>query len=347
MSSIYGEVLKLSLFGESHGKAIGAVLDGFPSGFSVNNDSIGIDILRRSSAGKYGSGRNETDQLKIISGINDGKTQGTPIMFLFENSDVKITDYNEIKNIIRPGHSDFTSQVRYKKSAEETGGGHLSGRLTAPLTAAGSLCKQYLESKYKLSFLAKVIELGGEKLKRPVDPTIEESAEINLLYEKAKMSNDSYGAIIKIIVSNLPAGLGSPIFDNVESKLSQILYGIPGLKGLSFGLGFDIAGLKGSQANDIFFIDKNDSIKTKTNNAGGILGGITNGMPLVINLAFKPTPTVGVKQKTVNIKEMAETEFLGKGRHDVCYALRLPPVVEGAVSIALLDMLIQKDGYSI
>lgn len=345
MGSVYGKILKLSLFGESHGNAVGAVLDGFPANFKVKDDDISIDLMRRSSSGKYGSGRRESDKLKITSGINENMTIGSPISFLFENVDIKPSDYDEMKNIARPGHGDYTSRIRYGANYSKSGGGHLSGRLTAPLTAAGSLCKQYLETAYGLKYIIKVVEFGGERLKKPVDPTTEESGEINLLYEKTKIADDSFGAVLKIIINNVPPGLGSPIFGNVESRISEILFGIPGLKGVSFGLGFDIAGIKGSEANDPFYIDKMGNIKTETNNSGGILGGITNGMPLVINLAFKPTPTIRLPQRSVDLKDMKEIEFEGRGRHDVSYALRVPPVVEGAVSIALLDMILEKDGY--
>lgn len=340
MSSVYGNNLKLTLFGESHGLSVGAILDGFPAGYKVDEHKISIDLIRRSPIGKYGSGREETDQLQIASGINNEKTTGSPISFLFENENGRPEDYKELNGVLRPGHGDYPSYVKYNNSSG-TGGGHLSGRLTAPLTAAGSLCKQYLDTKYNIKFITKVVELGGEKLKKPIDPTLEESGEINLLYEKAKLLENSYGAVLKVIVNNVPVGLGDPIFGNVESKLSQILFGIPGLKGISFGLGFDIAGLKGSEANDPFYIDEKGNIKTETNNAGGILGGMTNGMPIIINLAFKPTPTIGANQKTVNIKEMKEVEFKGKGRHDVSYALRVPPAIEAAISISLLDMILE------
>lgn len=350
MSSTYGNRLKLSIFGESHGKSVGATLDGFPSGFHIVNEKLNYDLKRRSAAGKYGSGRNEIDIPEIVSGVENDLTLGTPITFLFYNKDSRPEDYEDMKNILRPGHSDYTTRIRYGSKSALTGGGHLSGRLTVPITAAGSLCKQFLESKYKVKYVTKVVELGGEKLKKPIDPTTEESAEINLLYEKGKLSKDSFGAIIKIIVNNVPEGLGSPIFGNVESRLSEILFGIPGLKGISFGLGFDIAGLKGSEANDEFYITDKGSVRTRTNNAGGILGGITNGMPLVINLAFKPTPTIGLPQKSVAMEQvndeerMEEVEFTGKGRHDISYALRVPPVAEAAVSIALLDMILDRDG---
>ncbi len=344
MSSIYGKNISLSLFGESHGTAVGAVLDGFPAEYQVDRKKIDEDLMRRSAASKYGSGRNEPDALYVLSGIKDDVTVGSPITFIFENKDVITEDYDDMRNILRPGHSDRSSQVRY--GDKMSGGGHLSGRLTTPITAAGSLCRQYLESEFKLKFITKVIEFGGEKLKKPIDPTLEDSAEINLLYEKAKLAEDSYGAILKTIITGLPEGLGSPIFGNVESKISEILFGIPGLKGISFGLGFDIAGLKGSEANDPFYVDKKYRIRTKSNNAGGILGGITTGMPLVINLAFKPTPTIGTEQVTVDVSEMEEVRMKGSGRHDVSYALRVSPVIESAVSIAILDMFMERDGYS-
>lgn len=345
MSSVYGKNLKLSLFGESHGEAMGAVLDGFPPGFKVNEGKISIDLMRRSASGRYGSGRDEADKLRIQSGLENGYTLGSPISFLFENEDVRTEDYDHMNNILRPGHGDYTAQLRYGIKAK-SGGGHMSGRLTAPLTAAGSLCKQYLEAKFQIKFITKTVEFCGEKLGKPVDPTTEESAEINLLYEKVKMIDDSCGAVLKTIVNNVPPGLGSPVFGNVESKISQILFGIPGLKGISFGLGFDIASLKGSEANDSFFIDSDRSIKTETNNAGGILGGISNGMPLVINTAFKPTPTIGIPQKTVDTYNMKDVWFTGKGRHDISYSLRVSPVIEAAVSIAILEMILEKDGYS-
>jgi len=356
MSSTYGERIKLSIFGQSHGPAIGMVLDGVPAGLAVDMEKLQAFLNRRAPGqADYATPRKEADTPEFLSGIVDGYTCGAPIAATIQNTNTRSGDYENLKDVPRPGHADFTAQVKYGGYQDVAGGGHFSGRLTAPLCIAGGLCKQWLEDK-GITIRGHILAIGGitdepdildwaapklQKLPEDFPVLNPEAAErMRLAIAKAKADGDSVGGIIECIVTGLPAGLGEPMFGGMESRIAQIVYGIPAVKGLDFGSGFTGAFLRGSMNNDPYAIE-NGRVVTKTNNAGGILGGITNGMPLVFSAAIKPTPSIAAAQQSVSMKNMSETTLNVSGRHDPCIVPRAVPVVEAAAAIAIYDALME------
>ncbi len=328
MSSTYGEKIKLSIFGQSHGKAIGMVLDDVPAGLKVDEGKLQAFLARRAPGNSsLVSGRSERDKAEFLSGIVDGYTCGAPIAAIISNEDAKASDYERLRQLPRPGHGDFTAQVKYGGFQDASGGGHFSGRLTAPLCIAGGLCKQWLEGQ-GIEITAKMVQVGRCK-----DP---EALEKEI--QQAKLAGDSVGGIIECVVTGLPAGLGDPMFAGMENRIAGIVFGIPGVKGLEFGSGFYGASLFGSENNDEFIVE-NGTVRTKTNHCGGILGGITTGMPLVFRVAVKPTPSIAKPQQTVNMQTLEPETIAVSGRHDPCIALRAVPVVEAAAAIAIFDCL--------
>lgn len=356
MSSEFGKNVKVSIFGESHGSAIGAVIEGFPAGFEINMAELLLFMARR-SPGKAGTTpRNESDAPKFLSGVKDNIICGTPICAVIENNDTRSGDYDSLKFLPRPSHADFCAFVKYSGYADMRGGGHFSGRLTAPLCAAGGIAKQILEKQgiYIAAHLSSVGEITDSsfdavsvtekelkmKLENKPFPVIddEKGREMKVLIEKKREELDSVGGTVECFAVGLPAGLGAPMFDGVESRLAAVLFGIPAVKGVEFGSGFAGARISGSENND-GFISRNGSIATETNNHGGILGGITTGMPLVFKTAFKPTPSIARKQKTVDLYTGESKPLEIKGRHDPCVAVRAVPVVEAAAALVILDLL--------
>ena len=352
MSSTYGEKIKLSIFGQSHGTAIGMVLDGVPAGLPVDMDKLQSFLARRAPGNAdYATPRKEADKPEFLSGIVDSVTCGAPIAATICNTNTRSGDYKTLKDVPRPGHADYTAQVKYSGYQDVAGGGHFSGRLTAPLCIAGGMCKQWLESK-GIQIFARILSIGGvmdEPLQMDwVNPdsnliqkdfpvlNLESGNKMRDTIAKAKADGDSVGGVIECIITGLPAGLGEPMFGGMESKIAQIIYGIPAVKGLDFGSGFDCAVLRGSQNNDPFAIT-HGKVVTKTNNAGGILGGITNGMPLVFRTAIKPTPSIAADQQSISLQNMVETTLNVAGRHDPCIVPRAVPVVEAAAAIAIFD----------
>lgn len=359
MSSTYGEILKLSIFGQSHGPAIGMTLDGIPAGLPVDVAKLQEFLSRRAPGGKaYATPRKEADTPEFLSGIVDGYTCGAPIAAIITNTNTRSGDYNNLKDCPRPGHADYPAQMKYKGFQDVAGGGHFSGRLTAPLCIAGGLCKQWLERKgirigahirviagvtdepLVLDWLNPDLDAIGKEFP-VVNPTAGEKMQAEIA--KAKDDGDSVGGIIECIVTGLPAGLGDPMFGGVESKLAQIIYGIPAVKGLDFGSGFTGSYLRGSQNNDPYVI-KDGYVHTLTNQAGGILGGITTGMPLVFNAAIKPTPSIAKEQQSVSLEKMENQPLTVHGRHDPCIVPRAVPVVEAAAAVAIFDICL-KHGY--
>lgn len=355
MGSIWGENLKISLFGESHGPAIGVVIDGFPPGIELDLEKIGIEMgRRRPNTGAYSTKRKEADEVELLSGLFNGKTTGAPICGLIRNTDARSGDYEEMSRLMRPGHADYTGYVRYKGFNDIRGGGHFSARLTAPIVFAGAVAQQYLDTigitiGSHISRIHDVYDVGFDLaditkeqlahlrgMEIPVNDAACVSEYIKEI-EAAHSNNDSVGGVIETAAISLPAGLGSPIFGNVESRLSSFLFSIPAVKGVEFGAGFSIAGMHGSEANDSLYTDQG-RILTRTNNNGGINGGITNGMPLVFRIALKPTPSISAEQETVDIKKMENTTIKIKGRHDACIVPRAVPVVEAACAIVLCDL---------
>lgn len=355
MSSTYGEMLKLSLFGQSHGPAIGMTLDGIPAGLPVDLEKLQYFLNRRAPGNDdFSTTRKEEDRPQILAGIVDGYTCGAPIAAIISNTNTRSTDYSNLKDIPRPGHADLTAQMKYRGYQDAAGGGHFSGRLTAPLCIAGGLCKQWLE-QMGIRIRAHIVAIGGvvddpayldwanPDLDAICDdfPVLnpEAGSKMRSKIAEAKAAGDSVGGLIECIATGLPAGLGEPMFGGMESKIAQIIYGIPAIKGLNFGTGFAGSYMRGSENNDSFVI-KDGQIKTARNYAGGILGGITNGMPLVFEVAVKPTPSISMPQKSVSISKMEETELIVKGRHDPCIVPRAVPVVEAAAAIAIYDAVL-------
>ena len=353
MSSTYGENLKLSIFGQSHGAAIGMTLDGIPAGLPVDLDALQAFLNRRAPGqNDWSTPRKEEDRPEILSGLVDGFTCGAPIAALIRNTNTKSRDYSNLYDIPRPGHADYTAQVKYGGFQDVAGGGHFSGRLTAPLCIAGGMCKQWLE-EMGIHIGAHILAIGecGDLYFDPMDPELEsigtdfpvlEEASgkaMRQLIAQAREAHDSVGGIIECAITGLPAGIGEPMFGGMESRIAQIVFGIPAVKGVEFGIGFDCACAPGSQSNDDFAI-ADGKIVTQTNNAGGIQGGITNGMPLIFTAAFKATPSIACAQQSVSLSRMEEVTLEVKGRHDPCIVPRAVPVVEAAAAIAVYDLIL-------
>ena len=362
MGSVFGKNIKLSLFGESHGEAIGCVIDGFPHGVKIDNDFIESEMERRRAKNpNISTTRNEKDKVEILSGLLENKTTGMPIAAIIRNENKRSGDYSNLKIMPRPSHSDFTAMIRYQNYNDIRGGGHFSGRLTAPLVFAGALCKSALKEKFNINIASHIKQIYNIKDKYPNGklPSYKEFInnykkelsvfdnkamnEMIKMIKEAKMNMDSLGGIITVVAFNVPAGFGEPFYSSIESRIAESMFGVPAVKGVEFGLGFDFVHYKGSECNDAYTI-KNNKIKTKTNNNGGILGGISNGMPIVVNVAIKPTPSIAKEQLTLNIKTKKEDKLIIKGRHDPCIAVRAVPVLEAALSIALLDLCIEMKG---
>lgn len=353
MSSTYGENLKLSIFGQSHGPAIGITLDGIPAGLPVDTEKLQAFLNRRAPGqNDWSTPRKEEDRPEFLGGILDGYTCGAPIAAVIYNKNTRSGDYENLKNCPRPGHADYTAQVKYGGFQDAAGGGHSSGRLTAPLCIAGGLCKQWLENM-GIRIGAHIAQIGlmeGEyfSLTKPdIDnigtsfPTLTiQTAEImQETIAKARAEGESVGGIIECAITGLPAGVGEPMFGGLESKIAQIVYGIPAVKALEFGQGESFAVACGSMANDAFTIE-NGEIRTITNHCGGILGGITNGMPVIFSVTVKPTPSIAKPQQTVNLQTGEITTIEIKGRHDPCIVPRAVPVVEAAAAIAIYDLIL-------
>lgn len=356
MSSEFGKNIKLSIFGESHGRAIGCVIDGLPSGIRLDMHKIYVDMSRRAPGkDKTSTPRLEKDIPNIISGVLDNVTTGAPLAMVIENTNTQSGDYSNLMTVPRPSHSDYPAYVKYNGNNDIRGGGHFSGRLTAPLVFAGAVAKQVLVQK-GITVGAHIAKIGSvqdemfdknnitaeqlNKLSAAAFSTISSQAQEKMreVIEEARMKQDSVGGIIECAAIGLPVGLGANIFSTVESQLSSILFGIPAVKGVEFGAGFDFAEMKGSQANDAYCI-KNGKVALKTNNNGGVLGGMTSGAPLVVSVAIKPTPSISQPQQSVNLQTMQEETLVIQGRHDPCIVGRAVPVVEAAIAFGLLDMM--------
>ncbi|MHC6180530.1 chorismate synthase [Clostridium sp. JNZ X4-2] len=358
MSGIWGNRIKISIFGESHGKAIGISIDGLKPGTEIDLEYIRQQMKRRAPGlTNLSTARKEQDEFQILSGYFNGRTTGTPLCAVILNKDTHSQDYKKTSSILRPGHADFTGRVKYHNFNDYRGGGHFSGRLTAPLVFAGALCRKILEKRgiiigsriesigkirdesfFDIVSVKKETLLDFSKDSFPVlDKTCGDRMKESIL--KSKEEGDSLGGIIETIVINLPAGIGDPFFDSVESTLSHLLFSVPAVKGVEFGEGFNITTMKGSEANDEYYMSKDNNIKTYTNNNGGILGGITNSMPLVFRAAIKPTPSIEKKQRTVDIENRENTILKIKGRHDPCIVPRAVPVIEAVTAIGILNLM--------
>lgn len=356
MSGMWGNKIKVSIFGESHGNAIGINIDGLPSGLELNLDDIAYEMRRR-APGKspLSTARSEDDIPEILSGYFNGKTTGTPLCAIIRNTNTRSKDYSLLKDVMRPGHADYSGNIRYNGFNDYRGGGHFSGRITAPLVFAGAVCKQILKEKGIIvaahvksiknikdkSFIDSTLDLNYlNSLKSFELPLIDKSIEENMRKEilEAKEDMDSVGGTIECGVFGISAGVGNPFFDSVESTLAHLLFSVPAVKGVEFGRGFELTSMRGSEANDEIYYE-GGVVKTKTNNNGGILGGITNGMPIIFTTAIKPTSSIGKKQNTINIGSKENTILKVEGRHDPCIVQRAIPVVEAVTAIAICELL--------
>ncbi|MEG0919715.1 MAG: chorismate synthase [Anaerovoracaceae bacterium] len=325
MSSFFGENIKISIFGQSHSEGMGVVIDGIPAGKKIDLEKLNKFMKRRAPGqGPHTTPRVEKDKIEFLSGIIGGITCGAPISGIIPNENKIEKDYENIKNSPRPGHADFVAHIKYKGFEDYRGGGHFSGRLTAPLCIAGGICIGLLEEK-NIEITTEILEIGGKT-----------SDFLNTIKE-AKANGDSVGGVVRCTVKGMPVGVGEPMFNGLEGQISKAIFAIPGIKGIEFGSGFKGSRMFGSENNDEFIVDK-DIIKTKTNNHGGILGGISSGMDIVFNVAIKPTPSIGKLQDTVNYNK-DEIKLKIEGRHDPSIVYRALPCIEGATAIALYDLI--------
>lgn len=356
MASYLGEHIHVSVFGQSHSPAIGVVVDGLPAGERVDMEELGRFLKRRAPGQNATSTpRKEADLPQFLSGLVDDVTCGAPLAALIENTNTRSQDYAQLRDKPRPGHADFTAQVKYGGFQDVAGGGHFSGRLTAPLCIAGGICLQILKRR-GIEVAAHIDSIAGEAdrpfdsmgesvetlnaLKRAPFPVLDEKAgeRMRKVILQAKEEGDSVGGIVECLVTGVPAGLGEPMFGGMENRLAAALFGIPAVKGVEFGAGFGVATMRGSENNDPFTV-KDGKLVTETNHAGGILGGITNGMPLVFRLAVKPTPSIAKQQQTVSLSKKQVEELVVTGRHDPCIVPRAVPVVEAVTALVLTDLL--------
>ena len=356
MSSTYGEKIKISVFGESHGGGIGVVIDGLPAGEAIDFDAVLAQMARRAPGrDKTATPRKESDLPRVLSGMLGDVLTGAPLCAVIENTNTRSQDYGDLLAKPRPGHSDYTAYIKYHGANDIRGSGHFSGRITAPLVFAGAVCRQLLERRGIQ--IAAHIQSVGSIHDKPFDPVavpsalikrlsassfalIDESAEgpVRAEIEAARLAQDSVGGMIECAVTGLPAGVGEPMFDGLEGAIAKAVFGVPAVKGIEFGAGFALAAMRGSRANDAFCYD-NGHVVTETNHCGGILGGIANGMPLIFRCAVKPTPSISQPQKTVDLQTGENTVLTIHGRHDPCIVPRAVPVIEAVTALAIINEL--------
>ena len=329
MSSSYGENFRMSIFGESHAAAIGVTMEGLPAGSPIDSGSLQAFLERRAPGrDKLSTSRREADAPEFLCGVKNGVATGAPITAIIRNADTRSNDYANLANGPRPGHADYPAEVKFGGYQDRAGGGHFSGRLTAPLCIAGGVVLQQLE-RLGISVAARAIRIGGE-----TEPERMEAA-----ISAAREAGDSVGGIVEAEIRGLPAGIGDPMFGGLENRIAQIAFGIPAVKGIEFGEGFAVADLKGSENNDPYGV-VDGKVAPLTNHAGGILGGISTGAPVVFRVAFKPTPSIAKEQDSVDLGKMESAKLVVKGRHDPCVVLRAVPCVEAAAAIAVFDALL-------
>jgi len=357
MSNTYGKNIKITIFGQSHSPAIGVTIDGLPAGFRVDFDELKAFLQRRRPGqGSHTTARREPDEPEFLSGLADGVTCGAPLTAIIRNTDVRSSDYDQLKDIPRPSHADYTAYIKYGEARDARGGGSFSGRLTAPLCIAGGIFLQLLKQK-NIHIAAHITQIGNiyDQAFDPVSiseqdltalqtadfPVVDKEAGERMLsaIEDARAAGDSLGGVIECAAVGIPAGIGEPMFEGIENRLAAILFGIPAVKGVEFGNGFSAAALRGSENNDAFIM-MGDMVRTRTNNHGGVLGGITSGMPLVFRAAFKPTPSISMEQDSVSLSKREATRLSITGRHDPCIVPRAVPCVEAAAAVAIYDMLL-------
>ena len=353
-----GSKLKVTVFGQSHAPAIGCVIDGLPAGFEPDMERVAAFMARRAPGqNAWSTPRKESDTPEILSGLVDGRTCGAPVAMVIHNTNQHSKDYSGLKRTPRPSHADYTAMIKYGSDYDVRGGGQFSGRLTAPLCFAGAFALQLLEQK-GVAVAAHIDQIGGvfdtapdfakvsrEELTALLEksfPVFSDDAgvEMRQAIEAARMETDSVGGVVRCFAVGLPAGIGEPMFDGVENRLAAALFGIPAVRGVSFGTGFAAAGMRGSEHNDSFVMEEG-VVAARTNHAGGVLGGITSGMPLVVNVGFKPTASIAREQDTVDLQTKENTSLVIHGRHDPCIVPRAVPVVEAVTALTILDMLLE------
>lgn len=359
MSSSWGERIRVSIFGGSHTEAIGVNIDGLPAGEAVDWERVLAQMARRAPGqDPTATTRREPDRPRVLCGLLEGVTTGAPLCAIIENTNQRSKDYSQLKVLPRPGHADYTAFVKYKGCNDIRGGGHFSGRLTAPLVFAGAVARQLLERR-GVAVASHVARIAGveDQAFDPVSPSPELLARLAGEYfpvidpsareamreeiEKARMGRDSVGGVVECVIAGLPVGAGNPMFEGAENLIASIVFGIPAAKGVEFGAGFSAANLRGSENNDPMYVDESGRVRTKTNRAGGILGGITNGMPLVFRVAFKPTPSISREQDTVDLRTITDGRLTVTGRHDPCIVPRAAAAVEAAACVAAVELLAQ------
>lgn len=354
MNNSFGQKFCVTTFGESHGRCVGVVVDGCPAGLSVTEADIQKEVDRRRPGQVPGATtRAEEDRVEILSGVFNGCTTGAPVLMLVWNRDVDSSQYERIRMTPRPGHADYTAYMRYGGFNDFRGGGRFSGRITVTFVMAGALAKKLL-ARQGIEILAHTIEIGGIQAEAKTVEEIRRNAETNPLkcadpiatlemiraIETAQGEGDSVGGIVEALALNVPAGIGEPVFDTLEGELAKALFAVPAVKGVEFGAGFSVAKRRGSENNDNYAI-RDGKIVALTNNAGGILGGISNGMPITVRVAFKPTPSISREQKTVNLATNEDATLSVKGRHDSCIVPRAVPVVESVIAMTLCDLALR------
>ncbi|MDL2323815.1 chorismate synthase [Ruminococcaceae bacterium OttesenSCG-928-A16] len=361
MKNTFGTAFTVTLFGESHGPAVGAVLDGLAPGIAINPEFIAHEMDKRRAAGAISTARQEADEVEFLSGVYNGFTTGTPLCLTLRNANTHSKDYTRTGHLLRPGHADYTASQKYLGFEDPRGGGHFSGRLTAPIVAAGAICRQILAAHGITigSHLAQCAGINDTPLPT-TEPELTETLtqlntrqfavinkaagqEMQQAILAAKQDQDSVGGLLETAITGLPAGLGEPFFGSVESVLSALFFSIPAVKGVEFGLGFGFAPLRGSDANDPFVL-QNGQIKTQTNHNGGLNGGITNGMPVVLRAVLKPTPSIAKPQNTVNVATGTQQVLQLHGRHDPCVLHRARAVADAMAAIGLVDLFSQRYG---
>ena len=329
MSNSFGNCFRFTIFGQSHAPAIGVTIEGLPSGFAIDMEKLSAFMARRAPGGRYATARSEADKVEFISGLTDGKTCGAPVTALIYNTNTRKSDYDYMKYIPRPGHADFTAMMKYGFVRDYSGGGQFSGRLTAPLCIAGGIAMQLLE-KLGITVTAGILSIGGET----------DEVKMYELIDAVRAEGDSVGGLIGCAVQGVPVGLGEPMFGGMENRIAQAVFGIPAVKGIEFGAGFAAAEMRGSECNDPFAIE-NGRVVTEGNNHGGILGGISSGMPINFRVAIKPTPSIAKQQRSVDMQKMEPCELRVQGRHDPCIVPRAVPCVEAAAAVAVYDAYLE------
>lgn len=326
MSSTFGRNFRIAIFGESHAAAIGVEIEGVPAGFRIDMDELQAFLNRRAPGrDEFSTQRREADRPEFLCGVKDGIATGAPIAAIIRNGDMRSSDYGNVANVPRPGHADYPAEVKFGGWQDKAGGGHFSGRLTAPLCMAGGIAMQMLR-RHGVTVSARAVRIGGE--------TDEER--MRAAIAAARADGDSVGGVVQAEISGLPAGIGDPMFSGMENRIAQAVFGIPAVKGIEFGEGFAAAEMKGSENNDPYGIE-DGKVMPLTNHAGGILGGISTGAPIVFRVAFKPTPSIARQQDSVDLTTGHPVKLVVKGRHDPCVVLRAVPCVEAAAAIAVCD----------